>query len=104
LVADEIGVVLEAAQQCRAQTCLVRTTVGRVHGVTIGRGEAVADKPGDSPFDRAMRAGPAGPAGKDIVDDAGLALDAALEKIAQAAGKVKGRLGRDIRGCEALVA
>ena len=104
LVAGEFGVVAEAAEQGDAQALFVRAAIGGGDGVAVGLDEAVAEAPGDGPFDGAMGARLADGAREDFVDDARLALDAGGEEVLEAAGEVEARLGRDIGGREALVA
>ena len=66
-LADSGGVVLQAAQQRRAQTGLVGAAVGRRDGVAVGVDEAVGvGGPGDRPFGGAVAAGLAGRAGEDF--------------------------------------
>ena len=55
VLADALGVILEAAQQRRAQAGFVRAAVRRRDGVAVGVEEAVGvGGPGDRPFDRAV--------------------------------------------------
>ena len=92
LVALELGIGAQAAEQGGAQPLFVRAALGGRNGVAVGLEEAVGEVPADRPFDRAVRARLAGLAREDVVDDALLALDARREEIAQAAGEVEARL------------
>ena len=61
VLADAVGVILEAAQQRGAQAGFMRAAVRRRDGVAVGIEEAVGvGGPGDRPFDRAVAAGLAG--------------------------------------------
>ena len=67
LVADALGMLLQAAQQRDAQALLVGAAVLGRDGVAVGRDEAlVLRQPGDRPFRGAMAAGPVGLAGEDL--------------------------------------
>ena len=64
---DALGVVLEAAQQRRAQAGFMRAAVRRRDGVAVGVEKAVGvGGPGHRPLHRAVRAGLAGAAGENI--------------------------------------
>ena len=57
LVAGELGIGAEAAEEGGAQARFVRAAFGGRDGVAVGVEEAVAEGPGDRPFDRAVAAG-----------------------------------------------
>ena len=66
-LAVAFGVILEAAQQRRAQAGFMRAAVGRRNGVAIGVEKTVGvGGPGHRPLRRAVRAGLAGAAGEDV--------------------------------------
>ena len=56
LVAGQVGVGLEAAEQHVAEPRLVRAALGRRDRVAVGADKTVAGEPGDRPFDRAVAA------------------------------------------------
>ncbi len=101
-----LGMVLQAAQQRRAQTGFVGAAVRCRHGVAIGRHEAVGiGGPGHRPFDRALGAGLAASAGEDIRHHQRPAFDLARDEILQAIGEMERRFGWHVdAGDQLLVA
>ena len=92
-LAHALGMVLQAAQERAAEARLVRAAIAGRDRVAVGGEEAVAvGGPGDRPFDRAVRAGPAGAAGENVGMHQRLAVERAREIILQAAREVEGLL------------
>src|SRR5690606_37339457 len=56
LVADELGIGFQPAQERGAEARLVRAAFCRGDRVAVGVDEAVAPEPGDGPFDRSVAA------------------------------------------------
>ena len=97
LVADALGVRLEALQEGRAQAGLMGPALRRRHGVAVPAGIGfLVQGPGHRPLDPGVvlehRL-----AGEGLVGDQGPPAGDALQKIDEAAGEVKGLPGRDLR-------
>ena len=91
---DALGVVLQPAGERGAQAGFVGAAVGRRDGVAIGIEEAVGvDGPGDRPLRRAVRAGLAGAAGKNVGHQRG-AGERFGQIILEPVGEMKRRLFR----------
>ena len=94
LVADEVGVGLEAAQEHAPQSGLVAAAFGRRDRVAIGADETVPGKPGDRPFHRAMAALAGGLPGEDLAAHERLAGERLREIVPEPPGKSEDRLLR----------
>ena len=87
------GVILQAAQQRGAQAGFVGAAVRRRDGVAVGLQEAVGvGGPGHRPFDRAVAAGLAGVAGKDVRMHQRGAGEIAGEIVLEPVGEMERRL------------
>ncbi len=99
LVAGELGVLLEAAEEHAPEPRFVRAAFGGRDGVAIGAAEAVIRKPGDRPFGRAMSALLVGLPRKNLAADQRLAGEQLAEVIPEPAGKVEARFLRRLALC-----
>ena len=78
--------------------------LGRGDGVAVGVEKSVLiAEPGESPFDRAVPAGPFDLAGEDVRRDPRATLDAAFQKVLEAAREMeRGFGGRVVAGIDQL--
>ena len=94
-LANPFGMVAQAAQQRRAQPCLVGAAIGGGYGVAVGMDEAtLVGEPGDRPFERAVAARLRDLAGEHRLGDERLAGGVLRERVLQTAGEVEHRLAR----------
>ena len=96
-LADALGVILQAAQQCAAHAGFMGAAIGRGYGVAVGGQESVGvGGPCDGPFACAVCAVAAGFAGEDVGMHQRVGMDRGGEIILETTGEVKRRFRRNI--------
>ncbi len=98
LVADEIGIGPQSAQQSRAEALFVRAALGRRDGVAVGAGDSCR-RPRSRPIAHSTAPGPSSISTRpEKMSDvrSGLTLDRGAEIVLETAGKAEGLLLRHV--------